>query len=309
MMGTLETIRVVLAGAVIVTALAVAPAISAAASPEEIYFATRDAAIEKIKAFEDAKNGEAATKESDRATPDLEQQMRTLLGPLAIKGLPAVGTLNLGSLWTTDQGYGTLDGLLFGAPEDKTHVIVTTEGIFRTWLTAHKAWWGDKMTNVPQDPTKALASTEFFTQAIMTDAAVMKFTQIPVRAPSGATYTFAMLAARSQDDSPPAPDEIFVALVQGGRVYVAYTNVARKFATVPACDAVRQAQETKSDAIYTRYQAADPKDEKLFDQYTAARELADTLFLRCYAEKAGKQAAFAPALQQAQALLESLPLQ
>src|SRR5471030_165909 len=91
----------VLAGAVMMTA---ALAGAHAASPEEYYFAARDAAIKKIQAFEDAKEGEKATQESDRAVPELQQQMAAILGPVAIKGVPAQGTLNLGSLWTGDEG-------------------------------------------------------------------------------------------------------------------------------------------------------------------------------------------------------------
>jgi hypothetical protein len=91
--------------------------------------------------------------------------MRAILGAVSIKRLPADGTLNLGSLWTGDEGFGTMDGLVFGKPDDKTHVILTTELIFRSRLRSHKDWWGDKIRNVPQVPTEAMASMEFYTQA------------------------------------------------------------------------------------------------------------------------------------------------
>jgi hypothetical protein len=279
-----------------------------AASPEETYFAARDAAIQKIQALEDAKKGEDATKEQDRGFADLTQQMRKIMGPIAIKGMPAEGALNLSTLYTGDEGYGMLDGLAFTSADEKTRVIVTTESIFNTWLKSHKDWWGDKVANVPQDMKEALVTDAFYTQAIQTDAAVMQFTKLPLRAPAKTTFLFAMLAARSQDASPAAPDEIFVTLVQGGRVFVANTPLEKKFAAVPACDQVRQAQEKKADAMYERYEATERKDEKLFDQYTAAREEADTLFLRCYADAGLKQAAFAPAVKQAQAFLDTLPL-
>jgi hypothetical protein len=302
-MTTFAIIRGVLAGAVILTAAA-----AWAGSPEETYFAARDAAIQKIKALEDAKQDEAATKVHDAAFADLQAQMRGIIGPVAIKGLPADGTLNLSSLSSGDQGFGTLDGLVYGAPDDKTRAIVTTESIFRTWLRSHKDWWGDKIANVPQDVKGALTSEAFYTQAIQTDAAVMKYAQVPLRAPARASFSFAMLAARSQDDSPPAPGEIFVTLVQAGRVTVANAPVARPFAQIPYCNQLRIDQEKKADAVYAVYEKGEKKDEKLFDRYTAARAAADTLFLRCYAKRATRQPAFAAAVKQAQALLESLPV-
>jgi hypothetical protein len=161
---------------------------------------------------------------------------------------------------------------------------------------------------VSQDIGDALASEAFYTQAVQTDAAIMNFAQIPVGKPANTKFVFAMLAARSQDNSPPTPDEIFVTVVQGGRVYVANTAVQRKFVAIAACDQIRHDQEKKSDDVYANYQASDPKDEKLFDQYTSARAAADTFFLRCYAEQGLKQPAFSPAIAQAQSLLDSLPL-
>lgn len=304
MMGPIAFIRAALAVGVIVTATAAAQA----ASPEDNYIAARDAAIQKITALEDAKEGERASQEHDRAFADLQQQMRGIIGPVAIKGLAATGKLNLSTLSSGDEGFGMLDGLVFASADDKISVIVTTESLFGRWLVGHKDWWGDKIANVPQTAREALVSDMFYSQAIQTDAAVMKFARLPVGKPANATFTFAMLAARSQDNSPPTPDEIFVAVVQGVRIYIADAPVERKFAEIPACNQIRKDQETKADAVYAVYEKAEKKDEKLSDQSTAAREEADTLFLRCYAERAANQPAFAQAVTQAQSLLERLPL-
>ncbi len=308
MRAAVAIVRGLLAGAVVAAAVAALPAAVIAASPGQDYFTARDAAIQKIKALEDAKApDDAAMKEHHRALADLQKQMRAIIGPVAIKGLAAAGTINLSTLSSGDQGFGMLDGLVFASADDKTRIIVTTESIFTNWLRAHKDWWGDKVANVPQDAKAALASEAFYTQAIQTDAAVMKFALIPLRPPARAAFAFAMLAARSQDNSPPAPDEIFVTLLRGGRLYVADAPVQRKFDLIAQCDQVRRAQEKKADDIDAAYRAGGSKDDKLFDQYTAARAAADTLFLGCYAERAPKQSAFAPAVAQAQALLDSLP--
>jgi hypothetical protein len=140
----------------------------------------------------------------------------------------------------------------------------------------------------------------------------MKFAQLPLAKPADATVAFAMLAARSQDESPPVPDEIFVTVIRGGRLqsdllYVADAPVGRKFAAIPACTEVRHKQQKVADGAYAAYQAGGNKDDKLFDRYTALREEADTVFRRCFAEQASRQPAFAAAVKQAQSLLDSLP--
>lgn len=302
-------IRLALAAAAIATALG--PAM--AASPEEAYLASRDAYVAKFKGLDDAnKIDDVAMKAHDQAIADLERQMRAIIGGVAIKGLPKPGVansgkLNLGTLFPSDQGYGTLDGLVFASADDKTRVIVTTATMFATWLRLHQDWWGEKTPNVPQDVTAALASEAFYTQAIQTDAAVMKFAQLPLAPPAGATVAFAMLAARSQDQAPPVPDEIFVTVMRGGRLYVANAPVGRKFAAVAACTEVRRRQEKAADAALAAYTAGKSKDEKLLDRSTALREEADAVFLRCFAKEAARQPAFAAAVKQAQGLLDSLP--
>ena len=299
--ATPAILRSLLAGAVMVTAALAMPVASSAASPEDDYFAARDAYIKKFKVVDDAGPiGDAAMKEHDSALAELAKQMRAIVGPVAIKGLTAPATINLSTLFPSDMGFGVLDGMLYASADDKTRIIVTTAPIFESWLRAHKEWLGDKTASVPQVANDALASETFFNQAIRTDAAVMRFAPITLAKPATATFVYAMLAARSQDNSPPTPDEIFVALVQSGRVYVANSHLQTKFKQIPACDDVRKEQEKKAAA-------ADKKDEKQIDASIAMHEQADVLFLKCFAARAAAQPAFAAASKQAQALLESLP--
>jgi hypothetical protein len=300
---------VIVRSALVAAVLALAASPVVAASAEEDYLAARDAAIAGFKALEDQNRvDDAAMKAHDEAVADLERRMRAVLGPVPIKGLPGAGKINFDTLFPSDQGFGTLDGLVFAAADDKTRVIATTETLFARWLRGHKGWWGDKIANVPQEPAAAIKSDAFYTQAIQTDAAVMRFAELPLARPATAKFLFAMLAARSQDEAPRAPDEIFVTVMQGGRLFVASAPVRRKFAAVPACDAIRRRQLKAAEAAYDAYAAGGLKDEKQFDRSTSLRRQADTLFLRCFSGEAAKQPAFAAATKQAQSLLESLPL-
>ena len=48
--------------------------------------------------------------------------------------MSGAGKLNLDTLIEGDQGFGLLDGLVYGAGDAKTRVIVTTDGLLRRWL-------------------------------------------------------------------------------------------------------------------------------------------------------------------------------
>ena len=145
-----------------------ATAAPAAKEAEDRYIAARDAAIEKISAIYNAGNADdAAGKAEQAASADLAAQMHTILNEHARAGFgPAslhVDTFNKG-----DEGFGMLDGLRFEAlvgnngekaglegadgkyVAPKAHIIVTTQTLFERWLRAHKAWWGNKVRNVPQ---------------------------------------------------------------------------------------------------------------------------------------------------------------
>jgi len=287
------------------------PPASRAATPEESYLATRDAAIARLKAAVAAEQrgpmdgyGDAIVAEEKRAREALEQQMRAIVGPVALKGIAGEGTLNLDTLIEGDQGFGLLDGLVYGGPDDKTRVIVTTDGLLARWLRAHKEWWGKDSTDIPQDMSAAVKAAAFYSQAVLTDSAVLRYAELPLRQPATATLAFAMLAARTQDTPPPQADELFVALAQGGRVFIAYTSEFAAVGPIAACDAIRAGYEK---------QASEASEDRTLDDNTrteksgALMTRSETEFLRCFAEQAPKQKGFAAAVQAAQALLDRLP--
>jgi hypothetical protein len=288
-------------------------------SPEDRYVASRDAAIKTLKPLYDAgKMDEAATKIEDAARADLEAQLRAILGPLDYAGF-GPGKLNLDSLYEGDEGFGTLDGLLFDADvgdtgepagskpdgtyvEPKAHIIVTTQTMFARWLRAHKDWWDKDVKNVPQQIGAALKDESFYTQAISTGAAVINFNDLPVARPAGATLVYAMLAGRTQSEIPDAADEVFVSALANGKAYVAYGSIAPKV-EIPACNAVRADYNKRSDDAD---EALRQKriDMKAYGKLGNLRQQGEDAFRRCFTERAPKQAAFAAATKQAQALLE-----
>ena len=163
-----------------------------AATPEDAYLAARDAAIAQLKSAEQAaKQGPSSGNDDkliaidDQARLALEQQMRRIIGPVSIKGLADAGKLNLDTLMEGDEGFGALDGLLFAAPDNKTSVIVTTDALFQHWLAEHKNWWGKESAPMPQQAAAAVQENAFYTQAVVTDAAIIRFAALPVSKPAG----------------------------------------------------------------------------------------------------------------------------
>ena len=309
-----------------ITRLAAAPcvilmlssALAAPPSPEDRYIATRDAAIAKISKLYDDKNGDDAAKAEKTVSADLLTQMKAIMAEPDRKGFgPA--RLNLDAFSRGDQGFGLLDGLRFdtlagengakaganGADgkyvEPKSHLIVTTQSMFERGLRSHKDWWGKKLRNVPQQMGTAIRDESFYTQAISTDAAVVKFNELPIAKPASAISAFAMLAGRTQDSTPNAADEVFVAALANGKVYVAYGAIRPKV-EVPACLAIRtgytrKAEKAADDLQFNRI------DKKAYDKLGDLRQQGEDAYKRCFTERAPQQPAFAAATKQAQALL------
>jgi hypothetical protein len=284
-----------------------------AASPEDVYIATRDAAIAKIAAAVKAEKpgpndglSPAIDALNDRERATLERQMRAIVGPVAIKGMDGKAALNLDTLIEGDEDFGLLDGMVYGALDAKTRVIATTDGLLRRWLNQHKDWWGKDSNDIPQQPAAAVQENAFYTQAVLTDAAITRFAELPVRKPAGAAFAYAMLAARSQSDVPSTADEIFLAAAKGGRVFIANTKEFKAVGPIAACDTIpnglaKQASEA-ADAPGLDDKARQEKADAL-----SAKSEAE--FLRCFTASAARQDTFAAADNAAQALLDRLPLQ
>ena len=185
--------------------------------------------------------------------------------------------------------------------EPKAHIIVTTQTLFERWLRAHKDWWGKKLKNVPQQIGDAFRDESFYTQAISTDAAVIKFNELPIAKPVSTSLAFAMLAGRTQDDTPDAADEVFASALANGKVYIAYGSIRPKV-QVPACLAIRTDYNKKADKAADDLQS-NRIDRKAYDKLGDLRQAGDDAYRRCFTQRAPQQPSFVEATRQAEALL------
>jgi hypothetical protein len=200
--------------------------------------------------------------------------------------------------------FGLLDGLVVASPDGKSRVIVTTEPLFMSWLRGHKNWWG-KDSEMPQDIAAAVRTEAFYTQATSQDAAMVQYGEVLVRKPDGATFAFAILGARTQDLSPPAPDQMFVTLVKGSRVFLANAPLTQPIAPDPSCAALRESFHKSAEKLYDAYRTSGLKDATLTDRAGALENEGDEKQRQCVGEKMTAEQR-AQAVKQAQAVIEGI---
>jgi hypothetical protein len=253
-----------------------------AATPEQHYLDLRDRYIAK---FATAKENDETYKQHDKAVDELTGVLRGLVGPVAIKGLPAAGKSNVDTLFKGDIGFGHLDGLGFATEGDKMQAVVTTTALLSHWLAEHRK---DPM---PQEIDAAFRSDSFYYAAIQ-DSAFAKYAELPIAKPASASAAVAVLGVRGNGDLKGPPHEIDVVAIQGDKVFFLAVTDAVKTAEIPACEKVwkqMMSKKTPQDSM--------EKENQAMEAYTA-----------CFAKEAPGQAWFAAAVKKAQNQLEMLPL-
>jgi hypothetical protein len=281
----------------VLAALLLSPVPTLAASPEDAYIAARDGHIAAFKKTADAKNMDARIARQDKALKELEQKLKAIVGPFALKGYPAQGKINLDTLFSEDEGFGMLDGLVYGETESAKSVVVTTDGLLDKWLAGRREESQGK-ANAPIDAGAAVKTDTFYSQAVSTDSAVIQYAEIPLVKPDGAKFVYATLSTRTQDEIPKSPDQLFLALERGGRVFVVNEKLSVPMPPIAACEAVKKGYDKKVAEAY---------DKKDADAAQKLRDEADGAFRSCYGEKAKDEPAFKAATDQARAIVEALP--
>jgi hypothetical protein len=257
-----------------------------AATPEQHYLDLRDRYIAK---FSKAPENDETSKQHDAALRELTTVLRSLLGPVAIKGLPADGKTNADTLFKGDSGFGHLDGLGFVSEGDRMQAVVTTIALLKHWLREH----GED--GMPEGIDAAFKSDRFYYQAIQ-DSAFAKYAELPITKPAGVSAAVAVLGVRGNGDLKGPPHEIDVVAIQGEKVFFIAASDAVKTAEIPACEKVwKQMMARPIDK-------EDPRGD------ITREDNAMTAFTKCFAKAAPSQSWFAAVVKKAQAQLDLLPL-
>ena len=137
--------------------------------------------------------------------------------------------------------------------------------------------------------------------SIPTDAAVVSFNELPIAKPASATSASALLGGRTQDSAPNAADEVFVAAVSNGRIYVAYSSIKPKV-EIPACVAIKTDYNKKAEKAADDL-SSNRIDKKAYDKLGDFRQQGEDAYKKCFTQRAPQQPSFVEATKQAQALL------
>ncbi|MHC2195329.1 hypothetical protein ACVJF1_007962 [Bradyrhizobium diazoefficiens] len=254
--------------------------------PEQRYLELRDRYIAK---FSKAAENDETSRQHDAALNELAGVLRGLVGPVAIKGLPAEGKSNADTLFKGDSGFGHLDGLGFASEGDKLQAVVTTMALLKHWLREHRE------DGMPQETGAAFKSDRFYYQAIQ-DSAFAKYAELPVTKPASASAAVAVLGVRGNGDLKGPPHEIDVVAIQGEKVFFLTSSDAVKTTPIPACEKV------------WKQMMARPVDKKDPRGDMTREDNAMTAFTACFAKEAPSQGWFAAAVKKAQSQLDLLPL-
>ena len=139
------------------------------------------------------------------------------------------------------------------------------------------------------------------------DSAAANYGEIPVAAPPGAKFAHAMLSLIGNGPLVPGtPDRIFVALEQGGRVFIVSEKLATRVPPIPACDAAGAEITKKADAADGAFMKGGGKNKRLLDQVERLRNEADAAVCACFAGKVRGTPAFKAAEVQAAAIVAAL---
>lgn len=291
--------------AVLLAALVLTPIGATAVSPEDAYLAARDRYIASFKTIPSPKDEKAVFARHEEAIRDLEQQLKSIVGPFSSLDFPAEGKLNLVSLFPDDIGFGMLDGLVYGESESDKSIVVTTDTLLDKWLLGRPK--GRSKYGIPTSAAVAVKTEDFYAQAVNSDSAAANYGEIPVVAPPGAKFAHAMLSLIGNGPLVPgAPDRIFVALEQGGRVFIVNEKLATSVPPIPACDAAGADISKKADAVDSAFMKGGGKNKRLLDQVEKLRDDADAAVCACFASKVKGTPAFKASEVQAAAIVAAL---
>jgi hypothetical protein len=265
-----------------------------AQSPEDKYFADRNAAIARFTPERLPKIDKPQMDEEAKARLALDKQLFAIVGTTPPKGFGPAKS-NITTLFTGDMDFAKLDGVVFEADGGNTQMIVTTLPILQRWLKGK----GD----LPKEPDQAIQGTSFFMNSVSTDAAILHYADIPL----GTPQTFAMLAGRTQDRAPDEANEVFVSAIRGDRVFVANASLKQGI-KVPACTKAREANEKKLDAIEKKEFKPGEDNSDFVDRMSKLRDQVDADFQKCFAQNAPKDPRFAAAVARAKELFDRMPV-
>jgi hypothetical protein len=264
-------------------------------SAEDQYLEARDAAIERFTPARVPNIGPGELDAESKARAELDNLIRVLIGSGTPPGFEA-GQYNVTTLFSGDMDFGKLDGIVYEADGGDTQMVMSTRSLLSKWLQAKFQDPKDRLA-----PDVAIQTENFYLRAIGSDAAILRYAELPLGVPD----SFAMLSARTQDAPPTEADEVLVTAIRGERVFVASARFEPPLA-VEACTRDRETAEAKLEQMERTEFKPGRRNDAALEKLMTLREQVESEFRRCFAAGAPKEKGFAQAVNRAKDLLDRM---
>lgn len=277
----------------------------AVAGPAEDYVAARDKAAAQVAAAVKAGRSEKAVEAlSNAGVKDLEKRMAALLGPLAFKGTrkaPLFMPTNLNPEYLESK---EPDGFLFSSTDQTTRYFVSPAPVFADWLAAR----GKEEDAAPvfREGLDAAMGTEAFYLAVLgTDAAFIKYMDLPVVAGPGERVNAALgLFTQSGQQNDP-PGSIVFTRVGEGRVVVGTADLKAAITPLPACEKLWAEADVKATALEEAAGKTGNDQDPRWKEAEALHDAGAAAFRACFVKAAPTLPFFPAAVKRAQELVQA----
>jgi len=285
-------------------ALVLLASAASAATPDEAFVAERDAFIAKFNPPGDpVAPTDAASREMERARTELAKRLRSIVGPVNLKGFSGEGEYSVGSLFKGDMEFGMLDGLVFKRGKE-AQLVVTTTAVAQSWIKSTDGFLEEGQA-APKDLPSALILDDFYTRATSSDAAASNMGELPVTKPAGVDFAYAMLAIRRQDTGAGPAEEMLIGAIVPPRLYVLSTPIA-KIAMMPPCARLLKDAEANADKMVADNEKSKTPNDNIGDEAEKVRNQGDEAMRKCFAERVKSNPEFARLTKRAQDFIDAL---
>ncbi|WP_237154974.1 hypothetical protein [Oryzibacter oryziterrae] len=221
----------------------------AASADEEAYIkAEADFRAELQQADASGASPEAFATQHDKATADLSDRLKTILGDIKLDGLNGPH-FSPESLTGGDMGSGNVDGLAYYAEEGNAAVLITTKAILANWFKYNQETYPDS-----EDANRTLAdvigSDDIFTYSVGMDAAFTLFDALPVTFDGEEATRFGVGSFAQDDLGAYVPGSLVMYRQVGDRVVIATETIKTTIEPSAACTKVQAKWKKASDADY-----------------------------------------------------------
>ncbi|MFG1394700.1 hypothetical protein [Xanthobacter agilis] len=283
--------------------LAVSLPRAAWSAPIDDYIAARDRlAAEVAAAVKAGEKEDAVDKRNASAIKDLQARMAALVGPVRFQGTQPAPIFMPTTLISEYLESKEPDGLLFSSSDYLTRFFISPEPVFLNWLSGRAAA-ADAPPVFRAGLAAAAGSAPLYNAVLGTDAAFIKYMDLPVREGAGPTVNAAFGLFTQTGARNDVPNSIVVTRVADGRVVIGAADVKVEIPPLPACDQIWSGYEAKAKALIAAAEKAKNDQDSRWDESAKVEEEGAAAYRACFVKAAPALPFYAAAAKQAEALL------